>query len=237
MRDRRRSAVVRHRQRSGFGLKDAQRSAFAVLAALTLALPLAACSADSGPQIEASTATSAGPSATLSMEDAPPSELTRATIQSSSVLSRGGITASSTLERRAIELFTELDAEQRGDSAVIDLPDTVLFDFDEHELKPESEAVLARLVELAELTAGAPIAIVGHTDGRGSAERNQDLSERRAQAVADALQAAGVEPARVSAEGVGSTQPVAEEGGADDDAARAKNRRVQVSFEGVDFQP
>lgn len=144
-----------------------------------------------------------------SAADAAASTLTRSTVGARSVLTGSGVDVSSTLERRAVELFSELDARQEDASAVI---------------------------ELAELTDDVPITIVGHTDGRGSDERNAELSEDRATAVADALIAAGVAADRITAEGVGSTQPVAEEGGTDDEDARAQNRRVEVTFEGIDLE-
>ncbi len=70
------------------------------------------------------------------------------------------------------------------------------------------------------------IALVGHTDASGSLAGNVALSERRAEAVAEALiQTYGADPARITAEGVGYLAPRAtnqtEEG-------RQENRRVEV---------
>jgi OOP family OmpA-OmpF porin len=56
--------------------------------------------------------------------------------------------------------------------------------------------------------AGRRVRIEGHTDSVGSAESNQDLSQRRARTVADLLIAAGVDPARLDVAGFGSTQPL-----------------------------
>ncbi|PIE27105.1 MAG: hypothetical protein CSA58_05975 [Micrococcales bacterium] len=151
-------------------------------------------------------------------------------------LTRGGAAASTTLERRAIELFSQLDAEQREGDAVIDLPENALFDFGKDELKPDSAQTIADLVELAKLTGDTPIHITGHTDGVGSDEVNQALSEQRAQTMADTLISKGVQESRITSKGAGSSQPVAEEGGADDKQARAKNRRVEVLFEGLDIE-
>jgi outer membrane protein OmpA-like peptidoglycan-associated protein len=109
----------------------------------------------------------------------------------------------------------------------------VLFDFDEATLTPEAEEVLAGVVEETRENADPsqpPITIVGHTDGRGSDDYNQDLSERRAQAVRDVLaEGLGTDYAYVT-EGRGAEEPVAEEGGPDDEEARAANRRVEVSY-------
>ncbi len=69
------------------------------------------------------------------------------------------------------------------------------------------------------------VQIVGHTDSRGSEELNDDLSRRRAQAVADALVADGVNPGRISTRGMGASSPVATN---DTPEGRAQNRRVEI---------
>jgi outer membrane protein OmpA-like peptidoglycan-associated protein len=73
-----------------------------------------------------------------------------------------------------------------------------------------------------------PIRIEGHTDARGTAGANRVLSQRRADAVRDALIAAGVAAARISSVGLGEDQPVASN---DTEEGRARNRRVDVILE------
>lgn len=79
----------------------------------------------------------------------------------------------------------------------------------------------------AYLQAGPSVAVLveGHTDGQGAADANLKLSQRRADAVRDALVAAGVPRAKVQAAGRGATKPVADNGSA---SGRAKNRRVEI---------
>jgi outer membrane protein OmpA-like peptidoglycan-associated protein len=69
------------------------------------------------------------------------------------------------------------------------------------------------------------IQIIGHTDSRGSEESNNDLSRRRAQAVAEELAADGVSPGRISTRGMGASAPVATN---DTPEGRAQNRRVEI---------
>ncbi|HEU0223369.1 MAG TPA: OmpA family protein, partial [Paracoccaceae bacterium] len=67
--------------------------------------------------------------------------------------------------------------------------------------------------------------VIGHTDSTGSDAYNQQLSERRAQAVDNALARRGVNPARIESAGYGETQPIASNA---TPAGRAQNRRVEV---------
>ncbi len=69
------------------------------------------------------------------------------------------------------------------------------------------------------------VAVEGHTDNQGTAAANLALSQRRANAVRDALVAGGVPRAKVQAVGRGQLQPVADNASA---AGRARNRRVEV---------
>lgn len=82
-----------------------------------------------------------------------------------------------------------------------------------------------------------PIVLVGHTDSRGPADYNQQLSLWRARAVRQVLdRALGQDLGhgyRIEASGKGETAPIAAEtrsDGTDDPAARARNRRVEISY-------
>lgn len=83
--------------------------------------------------------------------------------------------------------------------------------------------------QLSQYDSGS-IRIIGHTDSRGSEEYNQALSEKRAQAVADYLVGKGVSPERLTVEGMGESQPVADNATAE---GRAENRRVEIEFETI----
>jgi outer membrane protein OmpA-like peptidoglycan-associated protein len=78
------------------------------------------------------------------------------------------------------------------------------------------------------------VSVQGHTDAIGSEAFNQQLSERRAETVASALEGAGVNPQQITARGFGKRYPVAPNtnpDGTDNPAGRARNRRVEVVIE------
>jgi outer membrane protein OmpA-like peptidoglycan-associated protein len=149
-----------------------------------------------------------------------------------------GRDAASDVEREMSETLSSLDVEARGGDTVVTLPEHVLFAFGEHELLPEATQVLDDLAAVIAEVEGAAVQVNGHTDAVGSTEANQQLSERRAQAVVDHLVAAGVEADRLQPAGFGESQPVAPNAradGSDDPDGRARNRRVEVVIEGVDL--
>jgi outer membrane protein OmpA-like peptidoglycan-associated protein len=92
-------------------------------------------------------------------------------------------------------------------------------------LRAEARANLARVVAFVQRDATAAIRIEGHTDDRGSDNLNQVLSQRRAEAVRNALIEEGVDGARLQAVGLGENQPVADNA---TEQGRARNRRVDV---------
>ena len=116
-----------------------------------------------------------------------------------------------------------------GCGTTLTLSDAVLFDFDSAEIRSDAAAVLDSLAAL--LTQGqVPAATVsGHTDAIGTDAENQVLSERRAEAVVEALRQRGT-PTSWTAEGYGEARPVAanEIGGVDNPAGRQLNRRVEI---------
>ncbi|MEM8792439.1 MAG: OmpA family protein [Pseudomonadota bacterium] len=74
---------------------------------------------------------------------------------------------------------------------------------------------------------GLRLEISGHTDDVGAEAQNQQLSERRAAAVREALVARGVDGTQLTAIGLGEEQPVAEN---DTEEGRARNRRIEFLF-------
>lgn len=85
---------------------------------------------------------------------------------------------------------------------------------------------LRRLADIAGKCENVLIEIEGHTDSEGIPERNQPLSERRAQSVANFLVGQGISADRIKAIGYGDTKPIAPNDTAEN---RAKNRRIDFS--------
>jgi len=107
---------------------------------------------------------------------------------------------------------------------VITLSD-VLFVFNQSDLTPTAKSELDALMSQFEDADVVSIKVVGHTDNIGSDAYNQALSERRASSVAEYLISQGVAPNKVTSEGKGESQPIADN---DTDEGRAKNRRVEL---------
>ncbi len=101
----------------------------------------------------------------------------------------------------------------------------VNFATDKTDILAESQAQIEQVVQLLKSDPSLKLSINGHTDNSGSAAHNQTLSEGRAKSVVAALVAQGIEAGRLTATGLGDTQPVA-----DNDSAqgKAKNRRVEL---------
>ncbi len=114
---------------------------------------------------------------------------------------------------------------QEGDQTIVTISSDVLFEFDSADLTPEAARTIAALAEEIAATQGG-ISVVGHTDAIGTDEYNQGLSERRARAVADYLERAGVAPERLVVGGAGEARPIAPN---ETEAGRAENRRVEIA--------
>lgn len=159
----------------------------------------------------------------------------------SSQVSTDAPDVASSVEVRVGEILSRLDTSTTDEGTVITLPELVLFDFDRAELKPEASATLAEIAEVLAFYQDAPVAIRGHTDDVGSDAYNDDLSERRADAVATNLvDTHSVERTRLAVSGLGERQPVAPNAnpdGSDNPDGRAQNRRVEVVIEGVSPPP
>ena len=90
----------------------------------------------------------------------------------------------------------------------ITLSTDVLFGFNKAELTPAGQQKLDDLAKQAQGANVERVALTGHADRIGSEEYNQELSEQRAQAVADYLKSKGVDSSRLQVEGRGKSEPI-----------------------------
>lgn len=140
-----------------------------------------------------------------------------------------GAVVGNILDKQAQDLRGDLSGRvgviRDGDRLIVRMPQDLLFDIDSTYVRPDLQrdlSVVARsLLEYPDST----VEVVGHTDNSGSAAYNQDLSERRARAVAGILIGEGVPARRVVAFGRGEDQPIASNYTPE---GRAQNRRVEI---------
>ena len=105
------------------------------------------------------------------------------------------------------------------------LGDAILFNTGSSTLSPAAYAALSRIAYNLNQNPETLITIVGYTDNTGTYEQNMQLSQQRAQAVANYLIGQGVSSSRINTLGRGWEDPVAPNNTA---AGRAQNRRVEI---------
>lgn len=125
------------------------------------------------------------------------------------------------------------EEENSGAQVTVRISADVLFDFGKATLTDTARRRIADLAPRLRDAKGT-VQVSGHSDSIGDPGYNLTLSEERAEAVKAELQDAleGAAP-RIQAKGYGETKPVApnEQGGKDDPEGRAKNRRVEITYE------
>ena len=157
------------------------------------------------------------------------------------IVSRGGGTTWAILDTRAngayeldivdeagLDLSLEFDATAMLDALTRDGRVAIygiLFDVNRADLRPGSGEVIDTVAEVLKANPDLRLEVQGHTDSTGSAERNRELSLKRAQSVVAALGLYGVEANRLVPRGFGPDQPVADNA---DEQGRQQNRRVEL---------
>jgi outer membrane protein OmpA-like peptidoglycan-associated protein len=132
-------------------------------------------------------------------------------------------------------ILVELHAQKTERGMVVTIGD-VLFATDRAELNANGMASVRKLAEVMMQNPDRTVLVEGFTDSTGSAAHNQDLSQRRAQSVAQALTSLGVPRDHVAMRGYGEAYPVASN---DNAGNRQLNRRVEIvlSNEGAQIPP
>jgi outer membrane protein OmpA-like peptidoglycan-associated protein len=127
--------------------------------------------------------------------------------------------------RQSLANVEAANVQRNQDMLTVTFKSDVLFSVNSASLKPGSYDEMNRVAKVLNQYPQTTITIAGHTDSTGSEAYNQKLSERRAEAVKNALVGMGVNPARMTAIGYGESRPVADNS---TEYGRQMNRRVEI---------
>lgn len=122
--------------------------------------------------------------------------------------------------QNAVATSEAASIQRQQDVLVTTFKSELMFDFDSATIKPGGMNEIARVANVLNQYPQTMLRVEGHTDQTGSEDYNQRLSERRAEAVQNALIQHNVDPRRISAIGYGESQPISSED--------AVNRRVEI---------
>lgn len=100
----------------------------------------------------------------------------------------------------------------------------ITFETDSYVITSKVMTILDEFIEFLNTNKSVKVAIQGHTDSKGDAKRNLELSAQRAKAVNDYLILEGVEPSRLEFKGFGASNPLVSN---NTEEGRAKNRRTE----------
>ncbi|BBP85370.1 MULTISPECIES: OmpA family protein [unclassified Pseudomonas] len=128
--------------------------------------------------------------------------------------------------RRSME-GTGVQVQRQGDTINLVMPGNITFATNSADIASNFYTPLNNLANSFKQYDQNNIEIVGHTDSTGSHQYNVNLSQLRAQSVANYLMAQGVNGARLSSRGMGPDQPVASNA---TEAGRSQNRRVEIKL-------
>jgi outer membrane protein OmpA-like peptidoglycan-associated protein len=144
------------------------------------------------------------------------------------------------MDRQKQDLEKVLAPERQTGAIDIDkLPDNTLkitmtnqtaFDVNSADVKSGFHSTMDKLAQVMNKYGKTTLTIMGHTDSDGSAQYNQDLSQRRASAVQQAFVQRSVIPERLSAIGKGESEPRASNS---TESGKQLNRRVEIFVEPV----
>jgi len=130
-------------------------------------------------------------------------------------------------QKKELEKVPGADVKKVGDELVVTFQNPILFETNSSVLKSEAQALLDDVAAVLQKYPETDVLVKGHTDNTGSEGHNQQLSERRSQAVKNYLVTRGVTVARLQALGFGESMPVTSNTSAD---GRAQNRRVEMQI-------
>lgn len=134
------------------------------------------------------------------------------------------------LDKQEAELRADLGGSgarivNTGDQLIVTLPEAITFDFDSAVLHPQFVDSVRDIARSLQNYPDTIVEVIGHTDNVGSPSYNDNLSQARAQSVANVLINSGVRSSRIEAYGLGERRPVASNATA---SGRQANRRVEI---------
>jgi len=132
------------------------------------------------------------------------------------------------LDKQRAELAKVAQVKKTENGLLVQMNNDILFDVDSAAVKPEATDQLAKVGDILAKYSDDRVRIEGHTDSTGSARHNEQLSQRRADAVKQVLLARGVQEKQITALGLGETRPESDNATA---AGRTKNRRVELHID------
>lgn len=112
-----------------------------------------------------------------------------------------------------------------GEGLIVKFDSGILFDFNKANLKDAARTNIANLATSMKNNPETNIMVIGHTDDVGSDSYNYSLSEKRAQSVKDFAVTNGVSSSRITINGKGESEPIADN---TTETGRAQNRRVEI---------
>jgi outer membrane protein OmpA-like peptidoglycan-associated protein len=107
----------------------------------------------------------------------------------------------------------------------LSIPNDISFATGRHDIQPRLMPILDQFAQGLNQQPSMEVRIVGHTDNTGSDAINHPLSVNRAQSARDYLASRGVSSSRISIDGRGSHEPIADNS---TEAGRARNRRIDI---------
>lgn len=122
---------------------------------------------------------------------------------------------------------TGVSVTRIGDDIILNMPGNITFDVNQASIESDFYPVLNSVAKVAQEYEKTLIDVAGHTDSTGTVAYNMELSQRRANSVAQYLKSQGVDGTRIYAEGYGPHYPIADNSTAQ---GRSENRRVEIAL-------
>lgn len=147
----------------------------------------------------------------------------------------GGLTGAaigSYMDQQEVELRAQLQGTgvsvtRVGNQIILNMPSNITFGVDSATIQPQFNETLISVGLVLKKFNKTVVDVYGHTDNSGSDAYNQELSQRRAVAVATILANQGVDQRRFFIEGRGESDPIASNS---TESGRSQNRRVEIQL-------